>query len=81
MARRLWRPVGGVIRLRDPGVKTEADLEKWRQTLTQGTLVMVDDQQAKPKEINMLVGQTVFFAVTKSRGLSIADERLLEKRK
>lgn len=74
-------PAQGVIRVRDPGVKTEADLNKWRETLAQGTLVMVDDQQAKPREVDIMVGQTVFFAVTKSRGLSITDERLLEKRK
>jgi plastocyanin len=74
-------PVQGVVRVRDPGVKTKDDLEKWRQTLAQGTVVMIDDQQAKPREIEIFVGQTVFFAVTKSAGLSITDERLLETRK
>lgn len=73
--------VGGVIRVRDPGVKTEADLKKWRETITQGTVVMIDEKQAKPREVDIVVGQTVFFAVTKSKGLSITDERLLEKRK
>lgn len=69
--------VGGVVRVRDPGCKDDASLARWRDTLEQGTLVMIADGKAKPAEIAIETGQTVFFAVVTGPGISITDERLI----
>jgi hypothetical protein len=42
---------------------------------------MISDNEAQPPEVEILTGQTVFFAVTKSKGISVTDERLLGKAK
>lgn len=73
--------VGGVIRVRDPSCKNHNDVRKWRAALGSATLVMISDNKAQPPEVEILTGQTVFFAVTKSKGVSVTDERLLGKPK
>lgn len=69
--------VGGVIRVRDPSRKNHGDLCKWREALSSAALVMISGNEAQPPEVEILTGQTVFFAVTKSKGVSVTDERLL----
>jgi plastocyanin len=71
--------VGGVIRVRDPSCKNHQDMKKWRAALSSPALVMITDDKAQPPEVEILTGQTVFFAVTKSKGVSVTDERLLGK--
>jgi hypothetical protein len=39
---------------------------------------MIDGDRADPAEIDVVVGQTVFFAIVKSSGMTITDERLIE---
>lgn len=72
-------PVSGVVRVRDPGCKTTQDIERWRETLTQGALVTIRDGKAEPSEVRIVTGQTVFFMVVKGPGISITDRRVLER--
>jgi hypothetical protein len=69
--------VAGVVRVKNPDGKEHADIERWHQTLTKGTIVLVNDGKAEPREVDIVTGQTVFFAVVKAPGISITDERLL----
>lgn len=71
--------IGGVVRVKDPGCKTQRDFEQWREQLSQGTLVMIVDGKPEPAEVEIVTGQTVFFSVVKGPGISITDRRLLEK--
>jgi plastocyanin len=71
--------IGGVIRVRDPSCKNHQDMRKWRAALSSAALVMISDEKAQPAEVEILTGQTVFFAVTKSKGVSVTDERVLGK--
>jgi plastocyanin len=71
--------VSGVVKVRDPGVKTEADLKRWLQTLSEGKVVMIADNKAQPAEVDILTGQTVFFTIVKGPGISITDARLLDQ--
>jgi plastocyanin len=71
--------VGGVIRVRDPSCKNHNEIRKWRAALGSAALVMISDDKAQPPEVEIFTGQTVFFAVTKSKGVSVTDERLLGK--
>jgi hypothetical protein len=72
--------LGGVVRVRDPGVQDDAGFRRWRESLKTGTVVMVAEGRAEPREVEVVTGQTVFFAVTKTPGISITDERLLSRR-
>ncbi len=72
--------VAGVVRVRDPGCKDRADLQRWRTSLTKGTLVMISEGRAEPRDVDIIAGQTVFFAVVKAPGISITDRRLLSGR-
>ncbi|MGH7133887.1 MAG: hypothetical protein ACREJO_18310 [Phycisphaerales bacterium] len=69
--------LNGVVRVRDPHCRTEADVERWRRELTKGALVMIADGKAEPTKVNVVVGQTVFFAVVKADGVTVTDRRLL----
>jgi plastocyanin len=69
--------LSGVVRVKDPGVKGEADLKRWMQALSDGKLVMIADNKAQPAEVEILTGQTVFFTVVTGPGISITDSRLL----
>jgi plastocyanin len=68
--------LGGTIRVRDPGCRTQADLAKWRAGLTRATLVMIANGKAEPAEVDITVGQTVYFAIVTGKGISITDRRL-----
>jgi plastocyanin len=67
----------GVVRVKDPGCQNCADVERWQKQLTKGTIVMIDGGKAQPREVEILTGQTVFFAVIKAEGISITDSRLI----
>jgi plastocyanin len=68
----------GTVRVRDPGVKNETDLKRWQERLSDGTVVTITDDEAQPSDLEIVTGQTVFFAVVKSPGISITDARLLD---
>lgn len=70
----------GVIRVKDPGMKDEAEIKRWRDLLRKGTLVMITDGKPDPREVEVVTGQTVFFSITKGPGISITDKRLLDRK-
>lgn len=71
--------VGGRIRVRQPeGCDGPEGLARWQKRLGEGHLVMIADGRADKDQLDVLVGQTVFFAVVTGPGISITDERLLE---
>ena len=69
--------VAGVVRVKDPDCRDAASFKKWQQSLSKGTIVMINDGKVDPKEVDVVVGQTVFFAVTKAAGISITEEGLI----
>jgi plastocyanin len=71
--------VHGVIDVAEPpkiDFTKRAELDAWREKLTQAALVTIDKDGAQPEKIDIVTGQTVYFAVTMSRGISITDLRL-----
>jgi len=72
-------PLKGRIRVRAPeGCDAHEGLARWQKQLGKGHLVMIADGRADKAELEILVGQTVFFAVVTGPGISITDERLLD---
>jgi plastocyanin len=72
--------LSGIVRVRDPDCKKDPELEKWRETLAKGNVVMINDGKADQTELDIYTGQTVFFALVKTPGISITDSRLLATR-
>ena len=70
--------LNGVVRVRNANCERQQDFRKWYGSLRTAALVMISDTTAEPREIEITLGQTVFFVVTKSRGISITDERALQ---
>ena len=40
---------------------------------------MIQNGKAEPASVEIVTGQTVFFAIVKAPGISITDERILSK--
>ena len=49
-----------------------------QQSLTEATVVMITDGRVDRGAVDIVTGQTVFFAVVKGPGISITDASLLE---
>ena len=72
--------LSGTVRVRDPECKEDRDLKAWRESLSKGNLVMINEGKADRTALDIYTGQTVFFALIKTQGISITDSRLLENR-
>jgi len=70
----------GVVRVADPQPRNPDELRAWQSRLGEGTLVMISDGRPDPAEVDILLGQTVFFAVVKGSGVSITDAFLVANR-
>ncbi len=72
--------VQGTVCVRDPRCTDRSQFAQWHEnTLKKGTVVMIGEGKAKPSSVEIVIGQTVFFAIVKGPGISITDERLLTK--
>jgi plastocyanin len=67
--------IGGRIVVKDLDTKSKEDCEKWMRSLSQGALVTIKGR-AEPQQVEIVTGQTVFFAVVDAPGITITDERL-----
>jgi plastocyanin len=70
--------ISGVINVRSLDPKDKNQCEKWLSTLEEGTLILIEGDSVRPKKIEILTGQTVFWAIQKASGISITDSRLLQ---
>ena len=70
----------GTVRVSMPEVRTAKALDAWRARLASGHAVVVADGRAEPAELDVVVGQTVFFVVTNGPGVSITDTALLDEK-
>jgi plastocyanin len=67
----------GVVRVADPKPRNPNELRAWQSRLGEGTLVMISDGRPEPAEVEITLGQTVFFAVVKGPGVTITDASLV----
>jgi hypothetical protein len=66
-----------VVRVADPKPRNHHELATWQSRLGEGTLVMVSDGRSEPAEVEIMLGQTVFFAVVKGPGVTITEPSLI----
>jgi plastocyanin len=71
--------VSGVIMVRSPSERPECD--GWLKALESGTLIHITESRAAPDRVEILTGQTVFWAVERASGISITDARLVLKKR
>ena len=67
----------GTVRVRQPKLGSAKDVEAWQSRMSAGALVTITDAVAEPAEVELVVGQTVFFVVTRGPGVSVTDVDLL----
>ena len=65
-------PFGKII-VKMPEIESAADMESFQKTLTEGAVVIINGTKAEPAQVEILVGQTVFFAVEQGAGIAIAE--------
>ena len=65
----------GQVRVRT--LEASVGTEEWLSRLERGTLVHVRGERAEPQAVDILVGQTVVWAVEDAPGISITDTALI----
>jgi len=68
-------PSGKII-VKMPETKSAKDMEAFQQVLTQGAVILINGKKSEPAQVEIFVGQTVFFAVEKGEGIAITDRRM-----
>lgn len=71
--------VGGEIVVRDDPATGKQGAERAIERMAEGAVVHIVGDDVTPRKLEITTGQTVFFAVEKTKGITITDVRLLEK--
>lgn len=69
--------LSGVVVVRSPEKTDKKSQRAWIKALSKGSLVHIKGGKAKPAKLELLAGQTAFWAVESAPGITITDERLL----
>lgn len=72
--------VSGKVYVRSLDVNDVEQCKKWTAALSDGTVIVIRDDSADPAEVEILAGQTVFWAIERAAGISITDSRLVHKK-
>jgi plastocyanin len=73
--------LSGVVRVIDPEVESKRAFGAWQRQLREGTLVLIHDGKVEPAEVEIVLGQTVFFAIVTSEGVTVTADEILEPSK
>lgn len=71
--------VGGVITVRDDPADGKLGAERAMDRMKEGVLVHIVGDKVSPREVTISTGQTVFFAVEDTDGITITDVTLLKR--
>jgi plastocyanin len=71
--------VHGTVIVKDVGSYQSQDCRKLLEELGKGTLIKVSGDDVEPHKIEIITGQTVFWAVEKSVGITITDTCYLNR--
>jgi len=76
-------PAKGIVKVTLPkpiGAESPKEIRKnFLKTLSQPTVIRIRDDRVEPDNVQVTVGQTVFWAVERSSGLAIADIHLIKR--
>lgn len=65
-------PAGKII-VKMPKTDTAKDMEAFQETLAEGAVIIINGKKADQTQVEIFVGQTVFFAVEKAEGIAITQ--------
>ena|ERR1700741_2521393 len=65
-------PAGKII-VKMPKTDSAKDMEAFKETLSQGAVIIINGKKADKAQVEIFVGQTVFFAVEKAEGIAITE--------
>lgn len=71
--------VSGAVRVQAVDSEDREQCREWRKALEQGTVVLIEGDRVEPQDFEIMVGQTVFWAVQKAEGISITDVRFARR--
>jgi plastocyanin len=66
----------GKITVKMPKTDSAKDMEAFKETLTQGAVIIINGKKADKTQVEIFVGQTVFFAVEKAEGIAITERNV-----
>ena len=69
--------VSGVVRVRSLDANNKAERKRWLAAMRDGALVVITDDQADPNQLDIVAGQTVFWAVQQASGITVTDASLV----
>jgi len=70
--------IGGVITVKNEPGEGKLGAERSMKRMGEGVLVHIVGKKVEPQELTISTGQTVFFAVEKTDGITITDASLLK---
>lgn len=73
-------PVTGLVEVQTLDPADQESRQKWLNSLKEGSVITIRGTEVSPTRIQILTGQTVFWAVEKAEGLSITDARLVRRK-
>jgi len=68
--------VSGKVVVTMPPTGSAREMESYKGRLSEATLVVISGERVEPPQVEVVVGQTVFFAVEKAAGITVTDRRL-----
>jgi plastocyanin len=68
--------VSGKVVVTMPPTGSAREMGSYKDRLSQATLVVISGERVEPPQVEVVVGQTVFFAVERAEGITITDRRL-----
>ena len=66
------------MRVKEVRCSTPDEIARWHKRLSRGTVVMINDGKVEPPEVDIVVGQRVFFAIVNGPPMSITESALIE---
>lgn len=65
-------PAGTII-VKMPKTESAESMEAFKEKLAQGTVIVINGKKADKEQVEILVGQTVFFVVEKAEGIAVTQ--------
>jgi plastocyanin len=70
-------PTAGTILVRSVDSSDPEACRQWSESLEKASVVTVDGETVRPERLEVLTGQTVFWAINNSNDITVTDERLI----
>jgi plastocyanin len=71
--------VSGVIHVQSLDPNNREECERWLAALAKGTLITIKGDEAVPDRVEIITGQTIFWAVENASGITITDARFVQR--